>query len=415
MSVSGDSTIHRIYLDHAATTALDSRVLSAMMPYLTTEWHNPSSIYIESQGTRRSIDLARLKISSIIGSSPDEILFTSGGSESDNLALRGVLEAKHGAGKHVVTSAGEHHAVLDPLEQLERLGVAEVTRLPLQKDGTVSPADVENSLRKDTVLVSIMHANNEVGAINDIAEISSLVKSYNKSVIVHTDAVQSMAHIPVTVKDLAADLITFTAHKMYGPRGAGALYIKSGTPISGQIIGGGQENSLRAGTENTAAIVGFASALEISTDQREQDLANERKLQKILFNELPKKIPNLAITGPTKLDKRLPGHVSCVVGFVEGESILLALDLAGIAASSGSACTTGAIEPSHVLTAMGVPQDLARGSLRLSFGRNSNVDDANKLLVKLPKIIERLRALSPNDMEPSPDWIEWLHQSDQEY
>jgi cysteine desulfurase len=383
-------------------------VLEAMMPYLTTEWHNPSSIYIESQGIRRSIDSAREKISSILGSRPDEILFTSGGSESDNLALRGVLEARRGLGKHVITSAGEHHAVLDPLEQLERSGVADVTRLPLQRDGTVSASDVKNNLREDTVLISIMHANNEVGAITNISEITSLAKGYNDRIIVHTDAVQSMAHLPITIDNLAADLITFTAHKMYGPRGAGALYIKSGTPLAGQIIGGGQENSLRAGTENTAAIVGFATALEISSQQRDRDLANERALQKMLISELPRRIPYLGITGPRDLDKRLPGHVSCVVGFVEGESILLALDLAGIAASSGSACTTGSIEPSHVLTAMGVPQDLARGSLRLSFGRNSSVDDAQELLLKLPKVIERLRALSPNIMEPSPDWTEWF-------
>ncbi len=408
MSVSSDGTTRRTYLDHAATTALDGRVLEAMMPYLTTEWHNPSSIYIESQGTRRSIDSAREKISSIIGSHPDEILFTSGGSESDNLALRGVLEARRGLGKHVITSAGEHHAVLDPLEQLERSGVADVTRLPLQRDGTVSASDVKNNLREDTVLISIMHANNEVGAITNISEITSLAKGYNDRIIVHTDAVQSMAHLPITIDNLAADLITFTAHKMYGPRGAGALYIKSGTPLAGQIIGGGQENSLRAGTENTAAIVGFATALEISSQQRDRDLANERALQKMLISELPRRIPYLGITGPRDLDKRLPGHVSCVVGFVEGESILLALDLAGIAASSGSACTTGSIEPSHVLTAMGVPQDLARGSLRLSFGRNSSVDDAQELLLKLPKVIERLRALSPNIMEPSPDWTEWF-------
>ena len=414
MSVSSDGTTRRTYLDHAATTALDSRVLEAMMPYLTTEWHNPSSIYIESQGTRRSIDSAREKISSIIGSHPDEILFTSGGSESDNLALRGVLEARRGLGKHVITSAGEHHAVLDPLEQLERSGVADVTRLPLQRDGTVSASDVKNNLREDTVLVSIMHANNEVGAITNISEITSLVKGYNDRIIVHTDAVQSMAHLPITIDNLAADLITFTAHKMYGPRGAGALYIKSGTPLTGQIVGGGQENSLRAGTENTAAIVGFAAALEISSQQRERDLANERALQKMLISELPRKIPHLGITGPRDLDKRLPGHVSCVVGFVEGESILLALDLAGIAASSGSACTTGSIEPSHVLTAMGVPQDLARGSLRLSFGRNSSVADAHELLLKLPKVIERLRALSPNIMEPSPEWNEWFQLSEQQ-
>ncbi|HIE83725.1 MAG TPA: cysteine desulfurase, partial [Dehalococcoidia bacterium] len=333
MSVSSDGTTRRTYLDHAATTALDGRVLEAMMPYLTTEWHNPSSIYIESQGTRRSIDSAREKISSIIGSHPDEILFTSGGSESDNLALRGVLEARRGLGKHVITSAGEHHAVLDPLEQLERSGVADVTRLPLQRDGTVSASDVKNNLREDTVLISIMHANNEVGAITNISEIPSLAKGYNDRIIVHTDAVQSMAHLPITIDNLTADLITFTAHKMYGPRGAGALYIKSGTPLAGQIIGGGQENSLRAGTENTAAIVGFATALEISSQQRDRDLANERALQKMLISELPRRIPYLGITGPRDLDKRLPGHVSCVVGFGEGESILLALDLAGIAAS----------------------------------------------------------------------------------
>ncbi|MCK9486549.1 MAG: cysteine desulfurase [Dehalococcoidia bacterium] len=403
----------RVYLDHAATTPPDPEVLDAMLPFLRGEggaWHNPSSIYVEAQEARKAIDRARASIAGLIGANdPEEVVFTSGGSESDNLALRGVVAASTRRGRHVVTTGVEHHAVLDPLEQMEREGVAEVTVLPVERDGHVSPAAVADAVRADTVLVSVMHANNEVGAINDIAEVVRLVKAKNPRTVVHTDAVQSAAHLGVHVDRLGVDLMTFTAHKMYGPRGAGALYVRHGTPLQGQILGGGQERRIRAGTENTPAIVGFARAMEIAWDRREADVAHERTLQERLIEELPRRVPLLAITGPRNVEARLPGSVSGAVGYVEGESVLLALDLAGFAASSGSACTTGSVEPSHVLMAMGIPDDLARGSLRFSLGRMNTEEDVERLLEALPPIVQRLRALSPVPAtEAPPSWAEWL-------
>lgn len=403
----------RVYLDHAATTPPDPEVVEAMLPYLRGEdgtWHNPSSIYVEAQEARKAIDRARASIARLIGASDaEEIVFTSGGSESDNLALRGVVAASIRRGRHVVTTGVEHHAVLDPLEQMEREGVAEVTVLPVERDGRVAPSAVADAVRPDTVLVSVMHANNEVGAINDIAKIVRLVKAQNPRTVVHTDAVQSAAHLGVHVDRLGVDLMTFTAHKMYGPRGAGALYVRHGTPLQGQILGGGQERRVRAGTENTAAIVGFARAMEIAWERREADLAHERALQERLVEELPRRVPMLTITGPARVQDRLPGSVSCAVGYVEGESVLLALDLAGFAASSGSACTTGSVEPSHVLVAMGMPDDLARGSLRFSLGRMNTEEDIGRLLDALPSIVQRLRALSPVPVtEPPQAWAEWF-------
>jgi cysteine desulfurase len=399
----------RVYLDHAATTPPDPAVVEAMLPYLTTHWHNPSSIYVEAQETRRAIDEARASVAGAVGANPDEIVFTSGGSESDSLALRGVLTATARRGQHLITSAVEHHAVLDTAEQLERDGVAEVTVLPVDREGRVDPASVEAALRDDTVLVSVMHANNEVGALNDIATIARTVHERNLRTVVHTDAVQSVAHLGVNVDRLGVDLMTFTGHKVYGPRGAGALYIRAGTPIAPQILGGSQEQRRRAGTEDTAAIVGFATALRLAAERREADLSHERALQERLIRELPKTIPLSGISGPRDVEQRLPGNVSALIGFVEGESILLALDLAGFAASSGSACTTGSVEPSHVLVAMGVPDELARGSLRFTFGRGNTEEDVDHLLTKLPPIVERLRALAPGPTsEAPPEWRPWL-------
>ncbi|MGE3858129.1 MAG: cysteine desulfurase family protein [Dehalococcoidia bacterium] len=399
----------RIYLDHAATTPPDPGVVDAMVPYLREHWHNPSSIYVEAQHTRAAIDNARAEIAALIGSQADELIFTSGGSEADNLALRGVLAASRRRGKHLVISAVEHHAVLDPAEQLERDGLAEVTVVGVDREGRVDPAAVEAAVREDTVLVSVMHANNEVGAINDIAEIARRVHAKNAHTMVHTDAVQSAAHLGVHVDRLGVDLMTFTAHKLYGPRGVGALYVRSGTPLQGQIIGGGQERALRAGTEDTPAIVGFARAMSLAAERREADVSHERALQERLLAELPRAIPMLAITGPRDPAQRLPGNVSCTAGFVEGESILLGLDLAGILASSGSACTTGSVEPSHVLVATGMPDELARGSLRFTFGRGNTDEDIDRLLEVLPPIVARLRALSPvPTTEPPASWRPWL-------
>lgn len=399
----------RVYLDHAATTPPDPRVVEAMLPYLTEYFANPSSIYVEAQQTRRAIDEARQTVAAAVGASPGEIVFTAGGSESDSLALRGVLAASKRRGRHIITSAVEHHAVLDTAEQLERDGDAEVTILEVDPEGRVDPAAVAAAVRDDTVLVSVMHANNEIGAINDIAAIARAVHEVNPRTAVHSDAVQSVAHLGANVDRLGVDLMTFTGHKLYGPRGAGALYVRSGTPLAPQILGGSQEERRRAGTEDTAAIVGFAKALEIASDEREADLSHERALQQRLMTELPRQIPMTGITGPANLEERLPGNVSALIGFVEGESILLALDLAGFAASSGSACTTGSVEPSHVLVAMGVPDELARGSLRFSFGRGNTDKDVDRLLTELPPIVERLRALSPMPTTEAPsEWRAWL-------
>ncbi len=398
----------RVYLDHAATTPPDPRVVEAMLRYLREGWHNPSSIYVEAQHARRAIEEARATVAEEIGAQPEEVVFTSGGSESDSLALRGVVDATASRGRHIVTTAVEHHAVLDTAEQLEREGV-EVTVLGVDREGGVAPADVEAAVRDDTVLVSVMHANNEVGTVNDVAEIARRVHDKNPRVAVHTDAVQTAAHMGVNVDRLGVDLLSMAAHKLYGPRGAGALYVRSGTPIAAQILGGGQERDLRAGTENTAAIAGMAEALRVAAEQREADFSRDRALQQRLLEELPRRIPMVGVTGPRDLERRLPGSVSVVIAFVEGESILLALDLAGIAASSGSACTTGSVEPSHVLVAMGVPPELARGSLRLTLGRLNSEADVDRLLEALPPIVERMRALSPVPATAPPDdWRPWL-------
>ncbi|MDA0269451.1 MAG: cysteine desulfurase family protein [Chloroflexi bacterium] len=401
--------IERVYLDHAATTPPDPAVVEAMLPYLTTVWHNPSSIYVEAQAARAAIDRARATVARLLGANEGEIIFTSGGSESDNLALRGVVAASTRRGRHVITSTIEHHAVLDTIEQMEHDGTAEITRVAPEPDGRVAPEAIEAAVRDDTVLVSVMHANNEVGAVSDIAEIARRVKARNPRTMVHTDAVQSAAHLGVHVDRFGVDLLTLTGHKMYGPRGAGVLYVRSGTPLQPQILGGGQEERRRAGTEDTAAIVGLARAMELTWERREADVAHERALQERLIEGLPRRIPMLAITGPTDPTHRLPGNVSCCVGYVEGESILLALDLAGIAASSGSACTTGSVEPSHVLVGMGVPEDLARGSLRFTLGRGNTEADVDRLLEALPPIVQRLRALSPIPAtEPAEAWRPWL-------
>ena len=406
----------RVYLDHAATTAPDPRVVEAMLPYLRDHWHNPSSIYVEAQRSARAIDEARATVAACIGAQPAEIVFTAGGSEADNLALRGVVDATAGRatagrGRHIVTTAVEHHAVLDTAEQLAREGV-EVTVLGVDREGAVDPAAVEAAVRDDTVLVSVMHANNEVGTLNPIAEIARRVHDRNPRTAVHTDAVQSTAHLEVHVERLGVDLLSMAAHKLYGPRGAGVLYVRAGTPIAPQILGGGQERNLRAGTENTAAIVGMAEAARLVAEEREADLGRDRALQQRLLEELPRRIAMVGVTGPRDLERRLPGSVSLVIAFVEGESILLALDLAGIAASSGSACTTGSVEPSHVLVAMGVPPELARGSLRLTLGRLNSDADVDRLLAELPPIVERMRALSPVPVtEPPDEWRPWLEEA----
>ena len=398
----------RIYLDHAATTPVDKTVIEAMQNYMLNNWHNPSSIYIEGQRASNAIQKSREDIANFIGAIPEEIFFTSGGSESNNLAIRGVVESFENENIHIVTSSVEHHAVIDPIEMLSNQKKITFSHVHPNKEGEILADKVLESITKDTKLVSIMHANNEVGAINDIKLITEKIKAHDPKIIVHSDSVQYVAHFPIDVKELGVDLLSFTGHKFYGPRGAGVLYIKNGIKIVPQIIGGGQEKNIRAGTENVAAIIGLAKAMEISVQQRKLDINRDQELFEELKNFISREISGIGFTGPKDPNQRIPGMLSLIIDGIEGEAILLGLDMQGICASSGSACSTGSIEPSHVLTAMGIPSDLARGSLRLSFGRANTRNDIQHIKKILPEIITNLRALSSQKNISKKNQSEWL-------
>ena len=385
----------RIYLDHAATTPPDPRVIQAMLPMLTRFWGNPSSIYLEGQEARRAIDSARKLCADLLGVVPKEIVFTSGGTESDNSAIRGAAYAQRerGRGNHIITSAIEHHAVLHAVEQLEREGFR-ATYLPVDAEGFVDLAALEDAVGSETTVVSVMHANNEVGTIQPIAEISRIAKAKNPNVVVHTDAVQAAGAIDITPSKLGVDLLSIAAHKLYGPKGVGLLYVKNRTPWQPMLLGGSQEKERRAGTENVAGVVGLATAMKLAWDEAAARNEHSRAMRDRLLYELPERIPDTVITGPNEPERRLSNNFSCCFRNVEGESVLLALDMADIAASSGSACTTGALEPSHVLTAMGIDSDLAHASLRLTVGAATTIEDIDHVLATLPQIIARLRALA---------------------
>ncbi len=384
----------RVYLDHAATTPLDPRVLEAMLPYLSNDWGNPTSLYAEAQEARRALDGARHDIAGILGCKPREIVFTSGGSESDSLALRGVAYASRSWGDHVVTSTVEHHAVLHTAERLEQEGFR-VTYLPVDSEGLVDPAKLERVVNEKTTLVSVMLANNEVGTIETIEEAVRVVKGKNPRTAFHTDAVQAVGALDVGVERLGVDLLSIGAHKFYGPKGVGALYVRSRTPLQPQMLGGAQEKNRRAGTENVAYIVGMAKAMTLAYEEFDARNAHCRALRDRLLDEVPARVPYVHITGPKDRKRRLSNSFSCCFEYIEGEAILMALDLQGVAASSGSACTSGSLEPSHVLTAMGLPLELARGSLRLTVGRGNTMEEIDRLLEILPGIVSRLRSLSP--------------------
>ncbi len=384
----------RIYLDHAATTPMDPRVLEAMLPYYRVAWGNPSGIYMEAQAARRGLDDARERVAAVLDCAPTEVIFTSGGTEADNLAIRGVAAARAHAGRHLVSCAIEHHAVLHTLESLEREGY-EVTLLPVDAEGFVDPAAVQAAVRDDTTLVTIMAANNEVGTLEPVAEIARAVKERNPKTIVHSDAVQTVGAIDIRPDVLGVDLLSLTAHKFYGPKGVGVLYARTHTPLAPQILGGSQEREQRAGTENVAGAAALAAALELADGEREQRSAHVRALRDQMWRELREGIDRVVLTGPRDLDRRLPNNLSVCFSGVEGESILLLLDMAGIAASSGSACTTGSSEPSHVLTAMGVDDELAHAAVRLTFGADNDHAQVERVAGELPQIIQRLRALSP--------------------
>ncbi|GAB4569146.1 MAG: cysteine desulfurase family protein [Anaerolineae bacterium] len=383
-----------IYLDHSATTPVDPRVVEAMLPYFTERYGNPSSLHRLGREASQAMEAARRTVAEILNCRPHEVIFTSCGTESDNLALRGVALAQRqrGRGAHLVTTAVEHHAVLHTAEDLRDRYGFELTILPVDHEGRVDPQTVADAIRDDTVLVSVMYANNEVGTIQPLREIAQITRE--RGIPLHTDAVQAGGYLPLDVEALGVDLLSLSAHKFYGPKGVGVLYVRSGTPMWPVQTGGGHERRRRAGTENVPYIVALARALEIAHAEREAECERLRALRDRLIEGILARISDVYLTGHRT--ERLPGHASFIVRGVEAEGMLMGLDLEGICASSGSACTSGAQEPSHVLTAMGVPRGEAVGHLRLSLGRQTQESHIERVLQVLPEIVERLRAYAPS-------------------
>lgn len=378
----------RIYFDNSATTPLRKEALEAMLPYLTEVYGNPSSIHWFGRTAKKAMEEARASIAASIGAEPGEIIFTGCGSESDNLAIRGVMEA-YGK-KHIITSAIEHHAVHDTVRMLSKRGY-EVTEVPVDEYGIVNPDDVRAAIRPDTGLVTIMHGNNEIGSVQPITEIAEICRE--KGVLLHTDAVQTVGHIPVNVKAMGVDLMSFAAHKFNGPKGIGGLFVRKGVRLEAQITGGAQERKRRAGTENVAYIVGMAKALELAVKEMPEEIAHLSYLRDRLIKGLTEAIPDIKLNGHPI--KRLPGNVNISYRYVEGESLLIHLDMNGIAASSGSACTSGSLEPSHVLLAIGLSHEIAHGSVRMSLGKYNTEAEVDRVIEVFPGIVAKLREMSP--------------------
>lgn len=383
-----------IYLDHSATTPVRPEVLEAMLPYFSLGFGNPSSIYTIGQEARKAVDDAREQVSRILGARMSEIVFTSGGTESDNAALKGAAFALRHTGNHIITTAIEHHAVLHTCHQLEQFGF-DVTYIPVDEYGIVAPQSIARAITDETVLVSVMMANNEIGTIQPVAEIARIVKAEaqrrNRTIVMHTDAVQAAGFLDVNVRALGVDLMSLSAHKIYGPKGVGLLYVKRGTPFEAQNAGGGQERQRRSGTENVPGIVGMSEALRLAASEREQVAARCLRLRDKLINGIFDSIDRVRLNGhPTQ---RLPNNVNISFEDIEGEPVLLGLDFAGVCASSGSACSSASLEPSHVLLAIRRSPELAQGSLRITLGRDNTDEDVDYLLAVLPEIVGKLRAM----------------------
>ncbi len=382
--------MRRVYLDNAATTPTDPRVLEAMLPYFTDVFGNPSSIYLEGREARKAVDLARSRIAEALGANPDEIILLSGGTEADNLAIKGAAYSPSAKGNHIITSAVEHHAVLETCHLMEKNGF-EVTYVPVDGYGMVDPEVVRKALRPTTILISVMHANNEIGTIQPVGEISRIARE--AGVLMHTDAVQTVGALPVDVRELGVDLLSVSSHKLYGPKGIGCLYVRKGVRLRPILQGGAQERKRRAGTENVPGIVGFGKATELAAAEQSSRAEQMIRLRDELIRGLLESMPEVNLNGHPEL--RLPNNVNIAIKYVEGESICLNLDFAGIAASSGSACSSDSLEPSHVLLAIGMSAENAHGSLRFSLGKSTTDEDIDYVKEKLPPIIEKLRAMSP--------------------
>jgi len=379
-----------VYLDHAATTPVAPEVLEAMLPYFQEFWGNPSSIHRYGRQASEGVEQGRAQLAELLHCSSKEIYFTGGGTEADNLAIFGAAQAREEKGRHIITSAIEHHAVSHSCEALQKRGW-EITYLPVDSTGLVDPDEVRQAIRPDTVLVTIMHANNEVGTVQPIAAIGAICR--DAGVWFHTDAVQSVGHIPTRVDELNVDMLSLSGHKLYGPKGIGALFIRRGVRIKPQIFGGGHERGMRSGTENVPGIVGLGRAAELAMAEMESEAVRQARLRDKLLDGITARIPDSFVTGHRKY--RLPNSASVIVPYIEGEAQLLRLDGAGIAASSGSACTSGSLDPSHVLLAMGIPVAFAHGSIRFSLGRGTTEAQIDYVLDQYPSIAEVLRAMSP--------------------
>jgi cysteine desulfurase len=380
----------KIYLDYAATTPVHPEVLQAMLPYFTDTYGNPSSFNTAGQEARKAVEKARESVAGLIGAKAGEIIFTGGGTEADNHALRGICLANARKGNHIITTAIEHQAVLETCKALEKSRIT-VTYLPVDKYGMVDPEDVKKTITSRTILISVMHANNEIGSIQPVAEIGRIARE--EGIYFHTDAVQTAGNFPVDVNELGVDLLSMSAHKLYGPKGTGALYVRQGTTISPFIHGGGQEKGRRAGTENVPGIIGFGKAAEIARREMPAEAERLTALRDTFIAGLRQRIENIHLNGHPV--QRLPNNVNISISYLEGESIILSLDLQSIYVSTGSACSSGDMEPSHVLLAAGCPPELARGSLRFTLGKWTTEEEINRVLEVLPPVVQKLRAMSP--------------------
>lgn len=382
--------IASVYLDHAATTRVRPEVREAMEPYLDSSYGNPSSIYRLAQSARSALDMARDSVALCLGASPDEIIFTSGGTESDNAAIAGVAFARRERGRHIVTTAIEHHAVLNTVEALARVHGFEVTHIPVEASGVVDPGRVERAIRPDTVLLSVMWANNEIGTLQPVTEIAEISRA--RGIPYHVDAVQAAGMVEIDLSVVPVDLLSLSGHKFYGPKGTGVLYLRRGTPWQPLLFGGGQERERRAGTENVAGIVGLARALELACQEREETNHRVGSLREVLLRELEVLIPGLRVNGDRK--RRLPNNVNIAIPGVQGESLLAGFDLAGIMVSSGSACATGSLEPSHVLLAIGLSPEVAGSSLRLTLGRENTLEEMQYVAGVAEQLVSHQRSVA---------------------
>jgi len=382
--------VRRIYLDYAATTPTHPEVVKAMLPYLTEAFGNPSSIHTYGQEAKEALNKSRAKVADLIGARDEEIIFTSGGTEADNLAIKGVANANEHRGNHIITTSIEHHAVLETCRFLEERGFR-VTYLPVDEYGLVAPDDVRKAITNKTILISVMQANNETGTIEPISEIGKLARE--AGIYFHTDAVQTVGHIPINVDELGVDLLSMSAHKLYGPKGVGALYVRKGTKLLPTMHGGEQEGTLRASTENIPGIVGFSQAAEIARQEAGEEIERLTHLRDKLINGLRERIDHTRLNG--HLQKRLPNNVNLSIDFVEGEAMCLSLDMEGICAATGSACSSASEEPSHVLLALGLSHEQAHSSLRFTLGKWTTEEEIDRVLEVLPRIAAKLRAMSP--------------------